>query len=215
MPLHRVHSVLALQAARRTVMYYRRCHKLVPSTTGSTYHWIWYCNEKVFPEEKYVEGRSGTTGSVAFQPVTVVCCCKQKALDLHNVDVGENVFPNTLSHTDQALTRCGLAIIIASASMGSGTHGTMKRIRTGSFLTVLRLGFGTANPNAFTAYFLPKYVCRPIPISSIMAEKRRQLTSCPGNQRLHLKRTVGQLLADNHFISIPCIQCTSNMSTCQ
>ena len=36
---------------------------------------------------------------------------------------------------------------------------TMKRIRTGSFLTVLRLGFGTANPNAFTAYFLPKYVC--------------------------------------------------------
>jgi hypothetical protein len=72
----------------------------------------------------------------------------------------------------KSLARCGLAIIMASVSMGSGTHGTMKRIRTRSFLSVLRLGFGTANPNAFTAYFLPKHACLPSHLSAIMAKKR-------------------------------------------
>jgi hypothetical protein len=99
---------------------------------------------------------------MAFSPSAVVCGGKQKAMDLHNVDVRRETRRITHCYIlTSSLIRCGLAIIMASASMGSGTHGTMHRIRTGSFLTVLRLGFGTANPNAFTAYFLPKYACLP------------------------------------------------------
>jgi hypothetical protein len=63
---------------------------------------------------------------------------------------------------------------MASVSMGSGTHVTMKRIRTGSFLTVLRLGFGIADPNAFTGYFLPKYACLPYHPSALSEKEKRR-----------------------------------------
>jgi hypothetical protein len=99
--------------------------------------------------------------------------------------------------------------------MGSGTRGTMNRIRTGSFLTVLRLGFGTANPNAFTAYFLPKYACLPSHLPALMAKKQKLLTFYSGNQGLHRKRALGQLLADYHFIPVSCLQCTFDLSACQ
>jgi hypothetical protein len=97
------------------------------------------------------------------------------------------------------LTRCALAIIMASTSMGSGSHGTMKRIRTGSFLAVLRLGFGTANPNAFTAYFLPKYACLPCHLSAIKARKQTLLTFFSREPRASSQMSSGPITGRSSF----------------
>jgi hypothetical protein len=57
--------------------------------TGLSYSWIGYRNKSLVPDEEFVEGRCGATSSMAFPPITMVCCGKQKALDFHIFGVRE------------------------------------------------------------------------------------------------------------------------------
>lgn len=56
------------------------------------------------------------------------------------------------------MSLCGIATVVATYAMASGAMGTMHRVQTNSFGAIMHLGFGRANPAAFTAYFLSRTV---------------------------------------------------------
>ena len=51
---------------------------------------------------------------------------------------------------------CALALIVASISCGTGVNGTLSRGEYNTVSEVFGMSFGAADPNSFTAYFLPR-----------------------------------------------------------
>jgi len=87
-----------------------------------------------------------------------------------------------------------------------GAHGTSMRAHYKTFSWQLRQALGTPDPDAFTGYWLPRYVSieREVYILNIT-----EITL--GDQRLYLERHLGEFLADDYFVSVLCLECASNM----
>jgi hypothetical protein len=59
--------------------------------------------------------------------------------------------------------RCTVVIVAALGCGINGTIGSRKRLETMTFGWQMKQPIGVANPNAFTAYFLPRYVSVALP----------------------------------------------------
>jgi hypothetical protein len=75
-----------------------------------------------------------------------------------------------------------------------------------TFSWQLQQALGTPDPDSFTGYWLPRYVS--IECESIHFDVT-EITL--GNQRLYLERHLGEFMADDHFISVLCLECACNV----